>query len=111
MSLKRLATGDIRFRPVEFVSIVSGLVDLASLQRLESLSLSETRVSDAALMHVNRLAQLQVLNLCGTEVTNEGVMQLIALRGLRCLQVSSTPVTNEGVESLQRLLPNCRIYK
>jgi hypothetical protein len=54
----------------------TGLAYLAHHENLEHLDLRNTRVNDAAIKHIRKLAQLTFLNLDRTKITDEGFEEL-----------------------------------
>jgi hypothetical protein len=77
---------------------------------LTTPSLDHAPITDAGLVHLERLTGLQNLSLSGTQVTDNGLVCLTGLTGLRRLFLfDATPVTREGVQQLQKALPNLKI--
>jgi len=62
-----------------------GLKEVAGVKSLQTLFLNGTKVTDAGLVHLHRLAELKTLNL------------------------QQTPVTAQGIAALHKALPGCRI--
>jgi hypothetical protein len=86
----------------------AGLVHLGLLPALEHLDLSNTQVSDAGLKELAKITGLQRLDIWPSQVTDRGVLDLAPLRELKKLEVGPY-VTVEGEERLGTLLPNCYI--
>ena len=51
------------------------------------------------------------VNLERTQVTDAGLVHLKGLTNLQELDLSRTRTTDAGVADLQKVLPNCKIYK
>jgi len=78
---------------------------------LVSVDLSDTKVSDAGLVHLKGLTKLQSLSLISTKVTDAGLVHLKGLTKLQSLNLSFSKVTDAGVKDLQTALPKCKIQK
>ena len=76
---------------------------LASLHDLRFLSLAETRVGDAGLVHLQSLTSLQELHLDHTEITDEGLKLLSSLPNLEILDLKGTRITDDGLAEVGRL--------
>jgi hypothetical protein len=105
--------GEDRFT-VSAEQVITAKVTNSSLQDLKnchfmSLWLDGTQVTDAGLIHIQRMTDLRVLSLNFTDVTDVGLKDLGNLSQLRRLCLSGSKVTNEGVEKLQQVLPKCKI--
>ncbi len=74
-----------------------------------SVDLSETKVTDAELVHLKELTELQTLDLALTKVTDAGLVYLKGLTKLQTLDLNRTKVTDAGVKKLQAALPKCKI--
>ena len=79
------------------------MVQVGQLDRLESLSLSGTRVTDAGLSHMQSLTLLRDLNLGETKITDAGLAHLKGLNELRALKLWKTQVSDDGVLQLECL--------
>ncbi len=76
---------------------------LASLHGLRFLSLAETKVGDAGLVHLQSLTHLQELHLDHTEITDEGLEVLSSLQNLEILDLKGTKITDDGLATIGRL--------
>ena len=77
-----------------------GLAILASLSRLETLWLGDTRISDDGLGQISRLKQLRTLALGGTQVTDRGLQHLQSIKTLQWLSLDGTKIQGSGLEYL-----------
>jgi hypothetical protein len=89
----------------------AGLMHLKGLTSLQSLGLNGTKVTDVGLEHLKGLTSLQLLNLGDTQVTDAGLEHLKGLTNLQTLDLGGTSVTTAGVKDLQAALPKCKIFK
>ncbi len=92
------------------------LEEIADLESLKTLDLSDTIVDDDALQHLRKLTNLEELVLSETWVTDSGLAHLAELCTLRRLDLSGTRVTDAGLKYLSNLrnveslnLDNCPI--
>jgi internalin A len=69
------------------------------------------QVTDAGMKELAALQKLTFLNLSNTKVTDAGLKELAGLKSLYILSLEGTRVTAEGVEKFQKALPNCQISK
>jgi CheY-like chemotaxis protein len=76
---------------------------LASLHDLRFLSLTETRVGDAGLLHLQSLTNLQELHLDHSDITDEGLQLLTTLPNLEILDLKGTKITDAGLIHVGRL--------
>lgn len=81
----------------------AALDSLAFISNLQELDLSETKVSDAELVHINKLTSLKVLNLDKTGISGEGLKNISALRDLQELSLIETKVNSGGLTYLRNL--------
>ena len=72
-----------------------GLAYLSTLIHLEKLFLDETKVTDAGLQYLKPLVNLDVLALNGTSITGRGLASLKMLTKLRVLNLSETKINDE----------------
>ena len=91
------------------VAWLGGLIDHDLSGYVASVSLKGTRVSDAGLVHLQRLTQLVELNLDNTQVSDAGLVHLQGLTQLRWLSLHETRVSDAGVAELHKTLRNCTI--
>lgn len=89
----------------------AGLEAIQGLTGLQKLYLVDTQVTDAGLAHIKDLANLQVLSLVGTQVTDAGLEGLKGLANLKTLFLAGTKVTDEGVKKLQEALPMLKVER
>jgi len=76
---------------------------LTSLHDLRFLSLAETKVGDAGLVHLSAMKNLQELHLDHTEVTDDGLKLLASLPSLQILDLKGTRITDAGLAEVGRL--------
>lgn len=89
----------------------AGLEQLKGLAGLQKLYLVDTQVTDAGLAHLKDLANLQVLSLAGTQVSDAGLDQLKGMGNLKTVFLAGTKVTDEGVKKLQEAQPMLKIER
>jgi Leucine-rich repeat (LRR) protein len=76
---------------------------------LTGLDLQGTRITDAGVESLARLAQLTTLSLARTAISDKAVLALARLKRLERLDLSDTQVTPDALDRLRTLLPKCRI--
>lgn len=82
----------------------AGLVHLRALEHLQELHLDNTHVTDAGLEQIAALKSLRVLDLKGTRITDAGLAHLRPLVNLRGLYLTRTPITDAGLAHVAQLL-------
>ena len=87
----------------------AGLKEVAKLQKLYYLALRYTEITDAGLKEVVKLRHLKKLRLENTEITDAGLKEVAKLQKLRELYLIGTKVTKAGVAELKKALPDCLI--
>jgi Leucine-rich repeat (LRR) protein len=81
-----------------------GLAQLRPLApNLETLALSDTRISDRGLDEIAYLHNIKVLNLKNTKVTDEGMKKLLPLTNLKWLVLIDTGITDAGLKQLAEI--------
>ena len=75
-----------------------------------NFSASPIKPGDRDLELVAKLSRLEDLDLTGSPVTDAGLVHLEKLTSLRWLKLWQTQVTDVGVKRLQRALPKAKIY-
>jgi hypothetical protein len=86
-----------------------GLATVATFKNLTELHLENTAITDAGLDQLKGLAALEYLNLYGTPVTDAGVAKLSGLKKLKSLYLWQTKVTAAGVTALKKSLATAHI--
>ncbi len=81
----------------------TGLAHLSGVANLSILDLSHTQVTRAGLAHLKDLNKLGVLDLAGAQVTDDGLAHLKGLSNLMQLNLNSTHVTDAGLVHLKGL--------
>ena len=87
----------------------AGLKALAGMKNLAELHLENTGVTDAGLDAVAGLTSLEYLNLYGTKVTDAGVKKLSKLAKLKALYLWQTAVTKDGATALRKAMPQTHV--
>jgi hypothetical protein len=88
----------------------AGLEHIKGLTKMWLLTLDDTKVTDAGLVHLKEMTGLEDwLGLSGTQVTNDGLQHLTGFTKLRSLNLIRTRVTAAGVQDLQAALPKTLI--
>jgi len=87
----------------------AGLKALAGYKNLKELHLEGTGISDAGLDHLQDLTSLEYLNLYNTKVTDAGLPKLAGLTKLKSLYLWQTGVTKAGVAALKGKLSAAHI--
>lgn len=83
---------------------------LSSLNDLRFLSLAETRVGDAGLVHLQSLTSLQELHLDHSDITDEGLKLLTSLPNLEILDLKGTAISDAGLVHVGRLVQLKGLY-
>ena len=83
---------------------------LSSLNDLRFLSLAETRVGDAGLVHLQSLTSLQELHLDHSDITDEGLKLLTTLPKLEILDLKGTRISDAGLVHVGRLVQLKGLY-
>lgn len=79
------------------------LKELAPLNGITDLYLSDTNISDSGLEILGAFEHLESLDLSGTNVTDAGIKYLLANKALKYLFLDRTNVTGEGFKDLAAL--------
>ena len=77
---------------------------LSSLNDLRFLSLAETRVGDAGLVHLQSLTNLQELHLDYSDISDDGLRLLTTLPNLEILDLKGTKITDAGLNHVGQLV-------
>lgn len=76
------------------------LAPLRWLPSIEVIALSQTGITDAGLVHLQRLTALRELNLSGTKVSDRGLVALNGFEYLGNLSLQGTSVTGVGLKDM-----------
>ncbi len=87
----------------------AGLKAISGFKNLTELHLEGTGITDAGLDHLKGLASLEYLNLYNTKVTDAGVPKLVGLIKMKSLYLWQTGVTKAGVAQLKAKLKGAHI--
>ena len=85
------------------------LSKLPKPEKLVSLNLAQSRITDAEIGNLAALTNLETLVLSQTAITDACVNDLAKLKKLKRLIVTETGITAGGVDKLQAALPDCQI--
>ncbi len=109
----RNLAGEEYFTNIYTIGLYSSRVGDADLSRLAAfpgtfahlrrLSLENTNLTDASLVHVRGLRHLRRLSLHGTGITDGGLQHLRDLPSLEVLNLGSTKISDRGLAHLCRL--------
>jgi len=103
---ERVTSVDLSITPISDAD----LEQLQGLADLEYLSLDYNQIGDAGIEHLYGLTNLEYLSLDGTQVSDMGLEYIQGLTKLKTLWLKNTQVTRTGVQKLQKALPNCGIF-
>ena len=92
-----------------------GLAHLAHFPKLERLSLfgdegGSMVITDAGMLHVAKISTLKSLTLCGMPINDEALESLASLSNLERLALHRTEVTEKGVKDFRKALPDCWVF-
>lgn len=87
----------------------AGLKSLDAMKGLTELHLENTAITDAGLDSLKGLTALEYINLYGTKVTDAGAAKLAPLTKLKSIYLWQTAVTKNGVAALKKALPAAHI--
>ena len=85
------------------------VLEIDKLKNLQKLNLEKTGISDVSLKNLNQLTHLEYLNLVETSITDAGLVNLATCKNLKQLYLWQTKTTPEGIAKLKSLLPNLEI--
>ena len=109
----RRILGDDFFVTINYVSLQNSditdadLVHLRALPHLQALHLNRCSITDDSLAGIGRLSKLEQLSLGQTKITDNGLSQLARLLELEVLRLQKTSVSDAGLRTL-RSLPQLR---
>ena len=81
----------------------AGLKDVAKLKQLTNLDLKGTNITDAGLKKVAKLEKLTELRLVNTQTTDAGLKELAKMKQLTNLDLEHTQITDVGLKELAKM--------
>jgi hypothetical protein len=99
-NLQRLSLGDVAAKG-------SALALLPAPEKLLSLKMAQSQITDQHVVHLARFTNLATLNLSETAITDAAVQTLARLTSLKDLTMTQTGVSREGITRLREALPDC----
>ncbi len=87
----------------------TALAKLPHPEKLISLDMAQSRITDAEVAHLARLTNLETLNLSQTELTDAAVDTLSKLTSLKRLTLTQTKISEAGTARLRKALPKCEV--
>lgn len=103
--IERVASVDLSWTEISD----DGVRELRGLTNLRELELDGTLITDAGLSHLSGLRKLEYLKLDETSVTDAGLVHLRGLQELKRLSLNNRYITQGAIEGLQKALPACKI--
>lgn len=95
---------DMKWLDVSFMALKDSHCGvLASMPKLERLSLEGSTISNIALKDLQGLSKLNELDLSGTKIDDEGVALLLELPALETLWLTQTKVSDESLPGLEKM--------
>ncbi len=79
----------------------AGLVHVAGLKRVETLTMPGAPIKGSGLSHLSGLTKLRTLDLEGTQVNDASLVHLQGLKELQSLNLGGTLITGRGLEHLK----------
>ena len=87
----------------------AGLEHVAKVATLKRLFLDKTAITDAGLSHLTGLKDLEFLNLYGTAVGDAGLEHLKSIGSLKTVIVTESKVTDKGAAAYRKSNPKIRL--
>jgi hypothetical protein len=98
----------LRIRSRAFTGETS-LAEIATLQNLLELDLSNSGVTDDHVREIASLGSLERLNLGFTQIGDAALSSLSAPGSLRALEIINTQVTDDGIRAFSEQHPLCKV--
>jgi hypothetical protein len=103
----------VRFNPdhpVTDAELQSVMKHLMTFKDLRYLNFYRSRITDAGLAQLFPLSdKLDSLDIRNTSVSDNGIAHLKQLHRLTLLRLSDSKISPEGVETIRKSLPNCKL--
>ena len=74
-----------------------GLLSAEDLEKVESLDLSNSQITNENLRELSALKNLRDLCLDNTEITNDGLKELLSMKQLRNVSLKGTGITEADI--------------
>ncbi|MBX9666295.1 MAG: hypothetical protein K2X93_01700 [Candidatus Obscuribacterales bacterium] len=87
-----------------------GLEFVSTMANLQTLCVNDTAVGDAGLTALSRLAKLRTLYISGTKVSDKGLTNLEPLKNLEYLEIRDNKVTDIALQRLRSAIPACNVF-
>ncbi len=78
-------------------------------EKLVSLNMAQSRITDTEVVHLAKMTNLKQLNLSETAISDTALETFAKLKSLKKLIINQTAVSEEGIERLRKNLPGCEI--
>lgn len=101
--------GDPPLRVIDDADLQRLQPELGRLPYLERLTLCDTAITDAGLIHLSALNRLRAVDLSGTRITDAGIPAIAAIPSLEMIDLSETRITAAGQQRLRSLKPGVTI--
>ena len=83
----------------------AALVSIGKLENLVKLHVNHTAITDKGIDNLISLKNLEYLNLFDTQITDAGLLKLAKMKSLKKVFLWQTKVTKSGVENLKKAIP------
>lgn len=87
-----------------------GLEFVSTMKNLQTLCLNDTAIGDKGLTHLSNLTNLRTIYLSGTKITDKGIVNLEKLTQLDYLEIRDVNVTEAALQKLRTAAPNCTVF-
>ena len=96
--------------PVTDAEVQSVMSHLMRLDEMTYLNFDRSQITDACLAQLLPLAnKLETLDIRGTRVSDNGIADLQRLSRLTLLRLKDSAISADGVEKIRKSLPNCKL--
>lgn len=102
---------DLRYYELDDQELADFAEVLLAFPQLSALHFKSTKITDAGLLHLERLPHLRRVLLENAAITDAGLIRLKALRRLEELNIKGAKVTDAGIHELQQALPQIKVER
>ncbi|MEA1951583.1 MAG: hypothetical protein U9N87_09370, partial [Planctomycetota bacterium] len=78
-------------------------------EKLISLNMAQSRITDDEVALLSKMTNLKQLNLSETAITDDALNTLAKLKSLKKLMLTQTTISEQAIKSLRKSLPDCAI--